>query len=94
MFVIAVTKGPSQVRALSCGVQRRDWARRDGIFEPFVPFARKVFQERDIRRLQTDDEADASTFWTLLNYALWRRLWIDEESLESLNDELDVQLGR
>lgn len=76
----------------SFGLNRRGWALQGGILEPLVPLAAKVFPEREIRGLQTDAGTDASTFWAMLNYALWKRLCVDGEPLESLQEELEWQM--
>ena len=76
----------------SFGLNRRGWALKNGMLEPLVPLAAKVFPERQIRSLQTQDESEASVFWALLNYALWRRLCIDGEPLETLQEELEQQI--
>jgi asparagine synthetase B (glutamine-hydrolysing) len=75
----------------SFGLNRRGWALKGDILEPLVPLAAKVFPEREIRNVQTEDGSEASTFWALLNYALWKRLCVDGEPLESLQEELDWQ---
>jgi hypothetical protein len=78
---------------LGFGVHRRGWARPDGVLQPLVCLATKFFGPAEIKALQTGDPVDASTFWTLLNYAIWKRLCIDGESLDSLSVELDRQLS-
>ncbi len=51
-----------------------------------------MFEEGEIRRLQVADERTAMTYWNILNYALWRRLCIDNEPLSVLEGELEESL--
>ena len=74
------------------GLNRRDWALKGGILDPLVPLAAKVFPEEQIRTLQTNHRLDAATFWTLLNYAIWKRLYVDGESPDCLHEELERQM--
>ena len=42
-----------------------------------------------IRELQAKpNRKNATTFWSLLNYAIWKRLFIDDEPVESLLGEI------
>lgn len=65
------------------------WALRGATFEPLVPLAAKVFDERDVRRMQSPRWRAAYTFWTMVNYAIWKRLFIDGESTGTLIEELE-----
>jgi hypothetical protein len=70
------------------GIRRPDWALPGGVFDPLIPLAAKVVDEREIRALQTLRLDEAMTFWCVLSYALWRRLCIDREPVENLVAEL------
>lgn len=70
------------------GLMRKDWSCRGGIFEPIVPLASKVFEEKQIRLMQSSEPNQAMTFWNILNYAIWKRLCINDEPLINLLDEL------
>jgi len=35
----------------------------------------------------------AHTFWAMLNYAVWKRLFIDGESLDTLLEELERSMA-
>jgi hypothetical protein len=72
----------------SFGLNQPGWALKDGIFETVVPLASKVFPERELRSLQSEEWTQASTFWALLNYAIWKRVCVDGESVEALKEEL------
>ena len=74
------------------GMQSDRWAPRGSVFESIVPLAAKVVDEPEIRRLQVADERTAMTYWNILNYALWRRLCIDNEPLSVLEGELEESL--
>jgi len=71
------------------GIHSKSWSVKGGAFEPLVPLASKVFDEKQIRYMQSSDPKRAMTFWNILNYSIWKRLCINNESLESLLEELN-----
>jgi len=73
----------------SFGVRPERWSKKGGVFEPLVPLASKVIDERYIRSMQTHESKKAMTFWNILNYSIWKRLCIDNEPLNVLLDELN-----
>ncbi len=59
------------------------------LFEPLIPVASKVFDEQQIRKLQSCDwDYKFWTFWNILNYSIWKRLCINNEATEVLLEEL------
>ena len=64
------------------------WALPGGVLEPLVPLAADVFGEDEVRRMQSPRSRGAYTFWTMLNYAVWKRLFIDGQSVPALLSEL------
>jgi asparagine synthetase B (glutamine-hydrolysing) len=64
------------------------WALPGGVLEPLVPLAAGVFGEKEVRRMQSPHSRGAYTFWTMLNYAIWKRLFIDGQSVAALMSEL------
>jgi len=72
----------------SFGIKPDIWSGKDGVFETLVPLASKVFEENEIRRMQSSDPDKAMIFWNILNYSLWKRLCIYNEPLEILLEEL------
>ena len=68
------------------------WAARGTALEPLIPLAAKAWDEADIRRWQSDGWATAHTFSAILNYAIWKRLFIHNESLGTLLGELERAL--
>jgi len=77
----------------SFGINIHGWALKGGIFEPLVPLAAKVVPERDLRSLHSDDWPKASIFWALINYGIWKRLCVNGEPLESLEEELKHEMS-
>lgn len=77
----------------SFGIHQRHWASRGDVFEPLIPLAAKVFDEKQIRMLQCAEHSKAMTFWNILNYALWKRLCIDNEPLSLLEEELTESIS-
>jgi len=75
-------------RKLGFGIAPSKWATRGGVFEALVPLAAKVIDRSIIREFQAVDSKRAMTLWNILNYAIWKRLCIDGEPLDSLCEEL------
>jgi len=71
------------------GVRSKTWSMNGGVFEPLVPLASKVFDEKQIRYMQSSDPKKAMTFWNMLNYSIWKRLCINNEPLDDLIEELN-----
>jgi asparagine synthetase B (glutamine-hydrolysing) len=74
---------------MSFAIQPEHWGKEGGIFEPLVPLASKVFDEKEIRKMQSTESKKAMTYWNMLNYAMWKRLYINCEPLEILLEELE-----
>ena len=75
------------------GIYSKHWSEKGGIFEPLVPLASKIFDEKEIRKMQiSSDSRKAQTFWNMLNYAVWKRLHIYNEPLDVLLEELNVKV--
>ena len=64
------------------------WALPGGVLEPLVPLAAGVFGEEEVRRMQSPHTRGAYTFWTMLNYAIWKRLFVDGQSVSALLSEI------
>jgi hypothetical protein len=77
----------------SFGVEPSRWAGAGSVFEPLVPLAARVIDEREIRAVQAVEYSTAMTFWNVLNYAIWKRLWIGGEPLARLLDELEEAMA-
>jgi len=76
----------------SFGIKPEIWSGKDGVFETLVPLASKVFEENEIRRMQSSDPDKAMIFWNILNYSIWKRLFIDNEPLAVLLEELKINI--
>ena len=70
------------------GIAAARWALPGGVVEPLLHLAKPVFDLDVLRRFQTPDERQAHTLWSLVNYALWKRMVIDGESPSALKAEL------
>jgi len=73
----------------SLGIRSNHWAEKNGVFESILPLASKVFDKNELRKMQSSEPKKAMTFWNMLNYSLWKRLFIKKEPLEMLIEELD-----
>jgi len=81
-------------RKLGFGVTFRRWALEGGVFEPLVPLAAKVFDQDEIRAMQSSKRVKAWTYWNILNYSIWKRLCINNKPVEVLLGELEESYGR
>jgi asparagine synthetase B (glutamine-hydrolysing) len=86
-FIITRPKSPF-------GVRDTTWSTKGGILEPLVPLASKVFDEGQIRDMQSRDPKRAMIFWSILNYSIWKRLCINNEPLSKLTGELEQNIHR
>ncbi len=75
-------------RKTGFGVKRDDWAVAPSLFDPLTRLAEKVVDHDMLSLLRTRNASEAMLFWNMINYALWKRLCIEGESLDSLQDEL------
>jgi asparagine synthase (glutamine-hydrolysing) len=71
------------------GIQSTRWSEKGGFFEPLIPLASKIFDEKEIHKMQSTNPKKAMTFWNILNYSIWKRLHIQNEPLEMLMEELN-----
>jgi asparagine synthetase B (glutamine-hydrolysing) len=71
------------------GVNAERWAKSGGVFEPLVPLAMKVFDPEQIHCVQNINDRNAMTFWNILNYSVWKRLFLQNEPLTLLKSELE-----
>lgn len=76
------------------GVQAKAWAVNDGAFETLIPLCTKIFEETDMKRMQSIDSKEAMIFWNMLNYAIWKRLCIYNEPISELLEELDESMNK
>jgi asparagine synthetase B (glutamine-hydrolysing) len=72
----------------SFGIHSDLWGKKGGVFEPLIPLAAIVFDEKEIRKMQSTEPKKAMTYWNMLNYAIWKRLCIKNEPLDILKEEL------
>jgi asparagine synthetase B (glutamine-hydrolysing) len=80
-------------RKANFNINPERWALPGAVFEPLVPLAAKVFGGDEVRRMQRPNSRGAFTFWTMLNYAVWKRIFIDGESVPSILAELEQPLA-
>ncbi|MEW6535979.1 MAG: asparagine synthase C-terminal domain-containing protein [Candidatus Auribacterota bacterium] len=73
------------------GVAPKRWAQKGGTFEPFVALSSKVVDKDTIRSVQSTSPKLSMIYWNMLNYAIWKRLVINNESVEALKDELATE---
>jgi hypothetical protein len=69
------------------------WAPHGAVLEPLVALAAKAWDERELRAMQSSRESSAYTFWAMVNYAIWKRLVVDDEGVDLLLEELDRSMA-
>lgn len=74
------------------GVQPKAWALNGGIFDPLIPLCEKIFEKDEITDVQSDVPDKAMIFWNMLNYAIWKRLFIYDEPISVLLNEFEEQI--
>jgi len=72
------------------GLRTPHWSEAGGIFEPLVPLASKIFDKKEIRKMQSSDPNKSMIFWNMLNYSIWKRLCINNETLDTLFEEMSI----
>ena len=75
-------------RKQSFGIVSTRWAEKGGALEPLIAVAAKVVDIKQLRDLQGTDPNRAMTLWSLLNYAILKRLFVMGESKETLLGEV------
>ena len=73
---------------LAFDVLSRDWVLPGGVIDPLIRLAEPAFDGDVMRGLQTGDPADARMLWSIISYAVWRRMWIERTPEDSLLAEL------
>lgn len=71
------------------GVSHHNWALKNNVFEPFVKIAAKEFNIKEIRKMQSNNPEKAMTFWNIINYAIWKRIFIKNEPINKIIKELE-----
>lgn len=62
---------------------------KEKVFEPLIPIASKVFDEQQVRNVNPENWGyNFWTLWNILNYSIWKRLWVNNEPKEILLQEL------
>ena len=64
------------------------WAPKGSLFEPLVGLCTGVFPEAEIRKFQSGEISQAMTYWNMLNYALWKKIVLNGESVEDLQGDV------
>jgi asparagine synthetase B (glutamine-hydrolysing) len=78
----------------SFGIATDKWGKKSGVFEPLIPLCSKVFNIQEIQKMQSSEPEKAMTFWNMLNYAVWKRLCINNEPVDVLLDELNDNIAK
>jgi len=73
---------------MSFGFPYRYWALPDTMFQPVVDMAASAFDRDWLRSLQTLEAGRAMVLWNILSLYLWRRMFIEGASHESLTQEI------
>jgi hypothetical protein len=66
-----------------------DWALPGKFMECFVPICKNYFTEKEIRGMQSKDPSKYATFWFMINYSIWKEIFIENKSPEILKKQLN-----
>jgi len=70
------------------GLVTNRWAIPGGYFENILPIIYKIIPKNELNILQSTDSRKNMTLWNALNYAIWKRIFIFNESPDDLKKEL------
>lgn len=76
------------------GIRSERYGPRGSVFEPLIEVAGAGYDIHALRSLQSGEIYRAQTLWTLINLALWRRLFILNHPPQLLHEELDREMHR
>ncbi len=76
-------------KKIGIAVQNKQWIT---VLNPLIALASKCFDKNIITDFQSKGSHPHWMFWIILNYAIWKRLFIDNESLDTLREELSKAL--
>jgi hypothetical protein len=76
------------------GIRSERYGPRNSVLEPLIGVCAKAVPEEVLRALQSPEIYKAQTLWTLINLAIWRRLFVRGEKPAVLHEELDSELRR
>lgn len=65
------------------------WALPGKLLEPFVTICSGVFTEREFRLMQSTNPRKCATLWLMVNYALWKLMYIDQADPSELKKKLN-----
>jgi hypothetical protein len=72
------------------GIKRKDWALKGGPCEPLVRFTEGFFDIEKVRKVQTNVKEDAAIFWNMVNYSIWKRIFILGQDPKEVMEMLDL----
>lgn len=69
-------------------IKTKKWATKGGVLDSLIPTASKIFRRDLIIHLQSENFEKSMTLWNILNYSIWKRLWIENEPASNLLSEI------
>ena len=64
------------------------WAVKDSLFQPLVDMAGSMYDKKLLESLQVTRTPTAMLLWNMLNYYIWKRLFIDDIKPDEISSEL------
>ena len=74
------------------GTKAEYWALPGKIFEPIVTLGRNVFSPEEFRSMQSTNSKKRATYWFMMNYAIWKEIFINGTEPDKLKKELNGTL--
>lgn len=78
----------------SMGLWPDVWAVKGGIFDVYRTLCLDHFEQKDIEEQQSPQKARAFTFWNMINYSIWKKLFIEGISPETIKDRIRHEMER
>lgn len=71
------------------GTKVEYWALPGKIFEPIVTLGKNVFSQEEFHNMQSTNPKKYTTYWFMINYAIWKEIFINGTSPDELKKKLD-----
>ena len=79
---------------LSFGFPIKYWALPNALFQPLTDMAEDMFDGHLLRSLQVEETGRAMILWGIINYYLWHKMFIEDETPEALKREIRERCKR
>jgi asparagine synthetase B (glutamine-hydrolysing) len=75
-------------KKIGAAVGHEGWAITKGPFESLIKLCKDIFDYKYITKFLNGDMTDSMTFWNIINYCIWKRLFIFNQNTDELINEI------